>query len=260
MIPLIDTHCHIDSQQFDADFDAVLQRAEAAGVEHIFLPNVDMDSIKKVLQLAQEYPGFILPMIGIHPTEIGDDYLSDLSIIHQYLSRQVFVAVGEIGVDLYWDKTYKKQQMLAFEKQVEMALAFHLPVNIHVRDAFNEVFEVLERFESEPVHGIFHCFSGSKEIAERIFRLGDFYLGIGGVLTFKNAKLGEVIKHIGLERIVLETDAPYLAPTPFRGKRNESAYLVNIVEHLSTLLSMSVEKVAELTTQNARNVYKCPLQ
>ncbi len=252
---LIDTHCHIESERFEADIDDVIARSKAAGVEKIYLPNVDIPSLSKVLAMAEKYPDYVIPMMGIHPTEINADYQADLVVVREWLSKRKFAAVGEIGVDLYWDKTFKKEQMLAFEEQIKMAQAFDLPINIHVRDAFNEAFEVLEAFSQGSVRGVFHCFSGSKEIADRVFRLGDFYLGIGGVLTFKNAKLPEVIKHTGLERIVLETDAPFLAPTPFRGKRNESAYLINIAEFLGHTLSMPVEKVAEITTENAKKLY-----
>lgn len=252
---LIDTHCHIDSDQFVDDLEAVLQRSKDGGVERIYLPNVDVPTIPQVIDLADKYPEFIIPMMGIHPTEIGENYKEDMALVREWLGKRDFAAVGEIGVDLYWDKTYKKEQMLAFEEQIQMSLDFNLPINIHVRDAFNEAFEVLEGFERNTVRGVFHCFTGSKEIAERVFRLGDFYLGIGGVVTFKNSKLGEVLKHTGLDRLVLETDAPYLSPTPYRGKRNESTYLVKVAEHLSSLFGISADEVAETTTRNALKIF-----
>lgn len=252
---LIDTHCHIDSDQYEDDFEAVIQRSKDAGVEQIYLPNVDVPTIPKIIELADKYPDFITPMMGIHPTEIGENYKEDMALVREWLGKRDFAAVGEIGVDLYWDKTHKKEQMLAFEEQIQMSLDFNLPINIHVRDAFNEAFEVLEGFDRDTVRGVFHCFSGSKEIAERAFRLGDFYLGIGGVVTFKNSKLGEVLQHTGLERLILETDAPYLTPTPYRGKRNESAYLVNIAEHMSSLFGISAEEVGEITSNNALKIY-----
>lgn len=252
---LIDTHCHIDAEQFEADVEGVIQRAKAAGVERIYLPNVDIPSIPKVLQFADNYPDFIFPMMGIHPTEIGESYIEDLALVREWLGKRTFAAVGEIGVDLYWDKSHKKEQMLAFEAQVQMAIDFKLPINIHVRDAFNEAFEVLEGFDYNVIRGVFHCFSGSKEIAERVFRLGDFYLGIGGVVTFKNSKLGEVLQHTGLDRVVLETDAPYLSPTPYRGKRNESAYLVQVAEYLSRLFGVSAAEVTEITSRNALRLF-----
>lgn len=252
---LIDTHCHIDSDQYEDDFEAVIQRSKDAGVEQIYLPNVDVPTIPKIIELADKYPDFIAPMMGIHPTEIGENYKEDMALVREWLGKRDFAAVGEIGVDLYWDKTHKKEQMLAFEEQIQMSLDFNLPINIHVRDAFNEAFEVLEGFDRDTVRGVFHCFSGSKEIAERAFRLGDFYLGIGGVVTFKNSKLGEVLQHTGLERLILETDAPYLTPTPYRGKRNESAYLVNIAEHMSSLFGISAEEVGEITSNNALKIY-----
>lgn len=252
---LVDTHCHIDSDQFEADFPEVLQRSREAGVERIYLPNVDIASIDNVLGLVDKHPDYIIPMMGIHPTEIDENYKQDLAIIRQHLTERKFAAVGEIGVDLYWDKTHKEAQMIAFEEQIKMAQEFDLPINIHVRDAFNEAFEVLESFETNTVRGVFHCFSGSKEVAERVLRMGDYYFGIGGVVTFKNSKLGEVLQHVGLERVVLETDAPYLTPTPNRGKRNESKYLVNIAEHLSSLFGISAEKVGDITSANADHIF-----
>lgn len=248
---LIDTHCHIDSDQFSEDLDTVIQRSKDAGVQRIYLPNVDVPSLPNVIAMADKYPDYVVPMMGIHPTEIGANYKDDMAFVREWLGKRKFAAVGEIGVDLYWDKTFKKEQMLAFEEQIQMSIDFDLPINIHVRDAFNEAFEVLESFERNSVRGIFHCFSGAKEIADRLLRLGDFYLGIGGVVTFKNSKLGEVLKHVPLERVVLETDAPYLTPTPYRGKRNESAYLTHIAEHLSGIYSVDAEVIAEVTSQNA---------
>lgn len=252
---LIDTHCHIENERFDGEVEAVIDRAKAAGVERIYLPNVDIPTLPKVLEMADRYPDYIIPMMGIHPTEITANYKDDLKLVREYLGKRHFAAVGEIGVDLYWDKTFKKEQMLAFEDQINMSLEFNLPINIHVRDAFNEAFEVLETFKGKGVRGAFHCFSGSKEVAERVFRLGDFYLGIGGVVTFKNAKLPEVIKAIGLDRLVLETDAPFLAPAPHRGKRNESAYLVDMAKFIAEQLNTTPEHVAEVTTANALKMF-----
>ena len=252
---LIDTHCHIDNERFDEDIDDVIQRSKDAGVEKIYLPGVDVPGIQKMLDIADKYPDYIIPMVGIHPTDVTPNYKEDLGIIREWLGKRKFAAVGEIGVDLYHDKSMIKEQMDAFEQQIKMALEFNLPINIHVRDAFNEAFEVLESFERNTVRGAFHCYSGSKEIAERVFRLGDFYLGIGGVVTFKNAKLPEVIKHVGLDRIVLETDAPFLAPMPLRGQRNESAYLVNVVNFIADTLGMSPNAVADITTRNAEKLY-----
>lgn len=257
---LIDTHCHIDSEQFEGDLEDVLRRSKEAGVQRVYLPAVDVANLSKVVELSDRYPDFVFPMMGIHPTEIDDHYEKDLLLVREWLEKRDFAAVGEIGVDLYWDKTYKKQQMLAFEEQIRMAQEFDLPINVHIRNAFNEAFEVLEGFKQNTVRGVFHCFSGSQEIAERVFRLGDFFLGIGGVVTFKNSKLGEVIQSIGVERVVLETDAPYLAPVPYRGKRNESAYLVNVVKHLSGILNIDEDDIAEITCQNALKLYKNELR
>lgn len=252
---IIDTHCHIDSEQFSSDIDEVIARAKSSGVEKIYLPNVDIPSLPQVIAMADAYPDFVIPMIGIHPTEIKENYLDDLKVMREWLNKRSFAAVGEIGMDLYWDKTYKERQMLAFEAQIKMALEFNLPVNLHMREAFNEGFEVLEAFKGQGLRGVFHCFSGSKEVAERVFRLGDFYLGVGGVLTFKNSKLPEVIKKIGLDRVILETDAPFLAPVPHRGKRNESAFLVDVIDFIANHLGLSSEKVAEITSANAEKMY-----
>lgn len=252
---LIDTHCHLDNEQFDDDLDAVIQRAKAAGVEQIFLPGVEVATIPKILEIADKYPDYVRPMMGIHPTDIGPQYKEDLEIIRQQLKERKFAAVGEIGVDLYWDKTYKAEQLIAFEEQIRMALEHDLPVNIHVRNAFDEAFDVLDKFKDAPLRGIFHCFSGSKEVAERFLKFPGLYFGIGGVLTFKNAKLPEVVELIGLDRIVLETDAPYLAPTPYRGKRNESVYLVEIAEYLAEIFKLMPTEVAEITTNNALRIY-----
>ncbi len=252
---LIDTHCHLDSEQFDDDLDQVIQKSKDAGVERIYLPNVDVQGIPKMLGIADKYPDFVFPMLGIHPTDITLNYKEDLAVIHESLCKRKFAAVGEIGVDLYHDKSLLKEQMDAFEMQINMALEFDLPINIHVREAFNEAFEVLESFPRNTIRGVFHCFSGSKEIAERVFRLGNFYLGIGGVVTFKNAKLPEVIKTVGLERIVLETDAPFLAPTPHRGKRNDSSYLVDVATFIGDTLGLSPDFVAEQTSLNSQKLY-----
>ncbi len=252
---LIDTHCHIDSEDFEGEVDAVIQRAKDAGVEQIYLPGVDVANMDRVVDFADCYPDFIIPMMGIHPTEIDENYETDLKLVRQWLEKRKFAAVGEIGMDLYWDKTYKKEQMLAFEEQIKMSIEFNLPINVHVRDAFNEAFEVLESFKQGTVRGVFHCFSGSKEIAERVLRLGDFYLGVGGVVTFKKSKLGEVLKSVGLERVVIETDAPYLTPTPFRGKRNESAYLLHVANYLASLFGISPHIVGETTSENAIKLY-----
>lgn len=253
---LIDTHCHLDNEKFDEDLDAVLQRAKDAGVERIYLPGVEVDTIPKILAIADANPDCVFPMMGIHPTDIGPEYKEHIEIVRQHLNNRQFAAVGEIGIDLYWDKSYKAEQMIAFEEQIKMSIEHNLPINIHIRNAFEEAFEVLDKFKGSAMRGVLHCFSGSKEIAERVMKYDCFYFGIGGVLTFKNAKLPEVVKAIGLERIVLETDAPYLAPTPHRGKRNESVFLADIAEFLGDIFEMSSDKVGEITSQNALDLYK----
>lgn len=251
---LIDTHSHKYLREFENNWDDAIQRAKSAGVSHICIPNVDAESIDYVLQLAKEYPGYCLPMMGLHPTSVDANYKQVLELITQQLEENVFVAVGEIGIDLYWDKTFLKEQTEAFLYQLELAEKHNLPVNIHVREAFPETFAALESFGTKRVRGIMHCFSGGLAEAEKTISMG-MKLGIGGVVTFKKSPLADVVAQVPLEHLVLETDAPFLAPAPHRGKTNESAYVLHIAEKIAELHNVPVEKVAEVTTANAKAIF-----
>lgn len=251
---LIDSHTHLYSKEFENDFDEVLQRARNAGVARFYLPGIDSESIAGMLRLEELYPLECFPMMGLHPCSVKENYLGELKIIEEYLSKRKFVAVGEIGLDFYWDTSFKDQQFDAFNKQMELALHYKLPIVIHTRNAMKETIETVKPFAAKGLYGIFHCFGDSFETAKEITDMG-FYLGIGGVLTYKKANIGDSIKGIPLDRIVLETDAPYLSPVPFRGKRNESSYLTYIAAKLAEVKNISVEEVAAVTTANAEKIF-----
>lgn len=251
---LVDTHAHLYAKQFDKDRDEMIARAEANGIHKFFLPNIDSSSIKGMLALEDKYPDKCFAMMGLHPCSVKEDYEKELSIMEDWLRKRPFVAIGEIGIDLYWDKTFFEQQKKAFNQQVEWAIDLDLPIVIHCRESMDITIKLVEQFGGK-VKGIFHCFGGSLEQAKKIMDLG-FLMGIGGVLTFKKANLASVVKEIPLEYLVLETDAPYLAPVPFRGKRNESGYVLNIAEHLAKAKEISLEKVAEVTTKSALNLFE----
>jgi TatD DNase family protein len=244
---LIDTHSHIYSTEFDADRSLMLERAEKEGVGKILMPAVDADSHELMLKLEKDNPGKCFSMMGVHPCSIKEDYQNELKIATQYFAQRKFIAVGEIGLDFYWDKTFVEQQYLAFHEQIEWALHFDIPIVIHSRNATDECIKVVKEYQKGKLRGVFHCFSGTTEQANQLIGLG-FNLGIGGVLTFKNSGLDKVIENIGLNNVVLETDAPYLAPMPFRGKRNEPAYLKYVVEKLSVIANISMDEVASVTT------------
>jgi TatD DNase family protein len=251
---LTDTHAHLYSEQFDDDREEMLARAIAAGVQAFFLPNVDKDTIEPMLALEAAHPGVCYAMMGLHPCSVNETYLEELAIVRQWLERRTFCAIGEIGIDLYWDKTHVAAQEAAFLKQVEWALEYDLPVIIHSRESTDHLLGLLAPLRSERLRGIFHCFTGDRRQAEQVIELG-FLLGIGGVLTFKNSGLDAVTKQIGLEYLVLETDAPYLAPAPHRGKRNESAYLLRVAEKLAEVKGVSLDTVSQITSQNAGRLF-----
>lgn len=251
---LFDTHTHIYLPEFDADRDAVMQRAAEAGVGRMLFPNVDCSTIAPMRQLHSAYPGNTFMAMGLHPTEVGENRHDDIARIEAEFKQGDFVAVGEIGIDLYWDKTYLKEQMEAFDMQVGWAKDSGLPVIIHCRDGLDQVLEVLANYNGA-VKGVFHSFGGDAADVERVRRHGDFYFGINGIVTFKNSKLREVIPEIGAERVVLETDAPYLAPVPYRGKRNETAYIVKTAEAVAAALSRDIEEISEITTANAEKLF-----
>lgn len=251
---LVDTHAHLYDERFVDDFGEVMKRAETRQVRKIFLPNVDTETAIPLVKLCKENPDVIFGMMGLHPCSVNENVDTQLDEIFAWFDKEKFYAVGEIGIDLYWDKTFYRQQVQAFEKQLYKSLELDLPVAIHCRDAFNEIFEVVESPEFKNVRGIFHCFSGNEEQAFRLTELG-YYLGIGGVVTFKNGGLDKALKNIPLEKMVLETDAPYLAPVPYRGKRNESSYVLEVAQKLADIKETSVAKVAEITTANANHIF-----
>ena len=252
---LIDTHTHLYVEAFDEDRDEIIQKAIETGVTRFYLPAIDSSYTDMMLALEKQYPEHIRLMMGLHPTHVKDNYRDELRHVEQYLDQKDFAAVGEIGIDLYWDQSFLSQQQEAFDLQIRWAKEKGLPIVIHCRDAFDEVFEVLEIHKGDDLSGIFHCFTGTKEQAQRAIGL-NLKLGIGGVVTFKKGKIDQFLDQISIDNIVLETDAPYLAPAPFRGKRNQSEYLIYILRKLSEIHQRSEEEIAALTTQNALAVFK----
>ncbi|HMI77683.1 MAG TPA: TatD family hydrolase [Ferruginibacter sp.] len=251
---LIDTHCHLYLDEFKTDIEDVIKRAEAEGVQNFYLPAIDSSEIDNMLLLEKKFPGKCMVMMGLHPCSVKENYVTELAIVKEWLSRRKFVAVGEIGLDFYWDKTFTVQQYEAFRMQVELSLQYNLPIVIHTRNAMQETIDVVKEFVPRGVKGIFHCFGGTYENAREIIDAG-FYLGIGGVVTYKKAGLAEVLEKIDLKHLVLETDSPYLTPVPYRGKRNESNYLKYIVEKLALIKNVPAEKVAEITSSNAKKIF-----
>jgi TatD DNase family protein len=252
---LTDTHTHLYSEQFKDDIDEVVQKAIKLGISRFFLPNIDSGYTNALLALAKKYPDNMFPMMGLHPCSVKADYKQELERVEKMLSEHKVVAIGEIGIDLYWDKTFLKEQQAAFRHQIRLAKANNLPFVIHCRDAFDEIFEILDEENDENMRGIFHCFTGTLEQAQKIINYGGFKLGIGGVVTFKNAGLDKVVEQLDLKHLVLETDAPYLAPVPYRGKRNESAYIIEITTKIADLKQVSIEEVAKITTANSKTVF-----
>ncbi len=252
---LIDTHTHLFLEQFDKDRDEVVNRAIKSGVEKLFLPNIDSSSITDMLNLANKYPDNCYPLMGLHPTSVDENFEKELETVEEYLKKQKFYGIGEIGIDLYWDKTFLPQQEQAFIHQIKLAKQYSLPIVIHVRDSFEETLKIVDKYNNDKLTGIFHCFTGSYEQAQHIIQYGGFKLGIGGVLTFKNSKLDQVVQKIPLEHIVLETDSPYLAPSPYRGKRNESAYVVKVAEKLAEIYGLPLQEVAKITSDNAGQIF-----
>lgn len=250
----VDTHAHLYLPEFDNDRDEMIARAIEAGVLKILLPNIDIKSAGPLVSLSSEYPGIIYPMMGLHPTSVKDDYLEQLDIIEEWLRKDNFIAVGEIGIDLYWDRTFIREQVEAFRRQVALAVELNLPVVIHSRESFEEIFDLLENFKGEGLKGVFHSFTGNVDQAEKAMAMG-FYLGIGGIVTFKNSGLDRVIASIGISRLILETDSPYLAPSPYRGKRNESAFIINSAKRISEVTGKTLDEVASVTTANANELF-----
>ena len=251
---LTDTHSHLYSDEFSTDQDAMMQRAFDAGVQRIFVPSIDSTYTDKMYEVETKYPENVFLMMGLHPTYVKENVETELAFVESELERRKFYAIGEIGIDLFWDKSFLEQQKYAFQRQIQLAKKYKLPINIHCRDAFDEVFEVLKLEQSLELFGIFHCFTGTYEQALEAISY-NLKLGIGGVVTFKNGKIDQFLDKIAISNIVLETDSPYLAPVPYRGKRNESSYVVNVVNKLAEIYNITPEAVAEITTQNSIDVF-----
>jgi TatD DNase family protein len=251
----IDTHAHLYADQFSEDRDEMIQRAFKQGVNKLFLPNIDEDSIQGMHDLIEKYPNQCFAMMGIHPCDIQKDWKGQLTTIQSYFDPKKHIAIGEIGMDLYWDQSLQKEQTEAFKAQINWAKMVQKPIVIHCRDAFDEIFAVLDDLNDSKLTGIFHCFTGNEEQANKIISYGGFYLGIGGVVTFKNSGLDNVLKDISPDHLVLETDAPYLAPAPHRGKRNESSYIPLIAKKLSSIYGVDENEIGKITTHNAMKVF-----
>jgi len=256
VLNLIDTHTHIYLKQFDADREAVIERALAAGVKQQLMPNIDSKTIPSMLAVAAQFPGVCLPMMALHPTSVKENYKEELNIIGHWLEKKDFVAVGETGIDLYWDKTFEDAQKEALAQHIHWSVKYRLPLVLHSRNSMKELFDVLEAHKHLSFTGVFHCFPGNVQQAKKAIGMG-FMLGIGGVVTYKRSMMAEVVKAVGLEHIILETDAPYLAPVPHRGKRNESAYLVDVAEHIALFKGTTTEDVVATTTENAVRMFNC---
>ena len=257
---LIDTHTHQYMSKFDSDRPESIERCLEAGVDTLLLPNIDVKSIPRVLSMMEKWPDVCHGMMGLHPCQVDGDFENVLSVIKNQLENppegKSFIAVGEIGMDLYWDKTYIEQQKLAFIEQCAWAKERNLPIVIHVRDSWEELFEIMDKVNDDELRGVFHCFTGGQTEAERALEYGGFLLGIGGVSTYKNGGLDKVIPGVGLENLVLETDSPYLSPVPFRGKRNESSYVRHVANRVAEILNLTTEEVAQVTTENSVNLFK----
>lgn len=251
---LIDTHTHLYVKTFKGDIAQVIDRAEREGVGRFYLPAIDSEEIPALLELEQKYPGKCIAMMGLHPCSVKDNYREELTIVQDWLGKRPFAAVGEIGLDYYWDKTHVAEQKQAFHEQMEWALHYKLPIVIHSRESMEDCIAMVQEHQRGDLKGIFHCFTGDRESAAKIIDAG-FYLGIGGVLTYKNSGLGEVLKDIPMQHLVLETDSPYLTPVPFRGKRNESSYIKYVAEKLAEVKGISKEEVARITTENAQKIF-----
>lgn len=251
---ITDTHTHLYSEQFDADRNEMIHRAINAGVSRFFVPAIDSTYFNAMLDLEKTFPENIFLMMGLHPTHVKENFEEELAFVKNGLDKRNFYAVGEIGIDLFWDKTLLKQQQIAFKTQISWAKEKNLPIIIHCRDAFDEIFEILEEVNDDRLFGIFHCFTGTIEQAKKAISY-NMKLGIGGVVTFKNGKIDQFLHEIPLQHIVLETDAPYLAPVPFRGKRNESSYITKVLDKLAEIYNLNPAEIAEITTQNSKNVF-----
>ena len=252
---LIDTHTHLFLEQFDGDRAEVIKESVQEGVQKLFIPNIDSSTTEKVVKMGKDYPGICYPIIGLHPTSVKENYQEELEDLEHWLIKEKFFGIGESGIDLYWDKTYKKEQEEAFKYQINLAKRTGLPLIIHSRESFDEIFAIVDEQNDDKLKGIFHSFTGTSEQAEKILSYKGFKIGIGGIVTFKNSGLADVVAKIGLEHIVLETDSPYLAPTPKRGKRNQSSYLPFIAQKIADVYHVDIETVAKITTANAQKLF-----
>lgn len=252
---MIDTHAHIYGIEFAQEQAELVNRCQQARVDHVILPNVDAESLLEIRDFHSKFPDFTSMMLGIHPTSIGDDYENLMDFFDREIDTDKWIAIGETGIDLYWDKTYLNEQKMAFEHQIDVAIEKSLPVCIHCRDSYAEIIDSLKKFKGKPIRGVVHAFSLYPENARQYLELGDFYFGIGGVITYKNAKFPDRLSEISLDRIVLETDSPYLTPVPHRGRRNEPSYLRYIVERLSHIYGVSESEIEDKTTKNARRLF-----
>ena len=252
---MIDTHSHIYSEEFDTDRPEMIKRALSIGIKTIMMPNIDNQSIERMLQTEAGWPDLCHAMMGLHPTSVNNNYKDELALVEEWLSRRPFAAIGEIGMDLYWDKTFVTQQKEVFSTQIQWAIEQNLPVVIHMREAFTETMEIIEQHDTTKLRGIFHSFTGTTDEARRILNMPGFYLGINGVVTFKNTTLREALIPLGYDRLVLETDAPYLAPVPYRGKRNEPSYLKKICDTLAETFGVSADEIIKSTTNNAQTIF-----
>ena len=255
MLELIDTHTHIYLEQFDHDRAKVVDRAVKAQVSHLLMPNIDSHTVISMMAAARQYPGKCLPMMGLHPTSVKTTYRTELANIEKWLKKGEFVAVGETGIDLYWDKTHLAEQKESLERHIHWAKEYALPLVLHSRNSLDELFDVLMPAEDPSLSGVFHCFPGDPAQARKVIDMG-FMLGVGGVATYKNSLMADVVDAVDLEHLLLETDAPFLSPVPYRGKRNESAYLLYIAERIAEIKAVTVEEVAEVTTANARRMFR----
>ena len=251
---LTDTHCHLYSDELITDIDAIIERATNEQVTKFYLPAIDSTTHNAMLLLEEKFPGKCIAMMGLHPCSVKENYLTELQKVEEWLAKKRFAAVGEIGLDFYWDKTFTVQQYDAFRKQIELALRYKLPIVIHTRNAMAETIAVVKEYAGKGLHGIFHCFGGTYEDAVEIIDMG-FYLGIGGVITYKNSGLAQVIQKIDMQYLVLETDAPYLTPVPFRGKKNESSYLKYVADAIAAIKNVTKEELAAVTTANAEKIF-----
>jgi TatD DNase family protein len=254
-VKIIDTHTHIYLEEFDADRAEVIRTAKDSGIEALLLPNVDATTITPLLALCDAEPGFAFPMMGLHPVSVDQSYASQLSQIETALSQRSYYGIGEIGIDLYWDKSHLREQEIVFEEQLRWSLDLHMPVSIHTRDAFAEVFNCIHKVGADALKGVFHCFNGNLEDMEEVRRLPGFMIGVNGIVTFKKSPLPEIIRQLGIERLLLETDAPYLAPSPHRGKRNEPSFLWETAEKIASIFEINMEEAADSTRKNTFKMF-----